>query len=322
MYSSTTLTVGFNGRNWLPPLLRSIRPCLSRSDQVVLVDNGGNEGVFADLDLEAELCIVATPTRMGFCDANNYGLSTCQITTDLVCFLNQDVVVDPEWFNPIRHLFESFDEIGALSPVHMTYDFARLNPNFRDSIRHDRRCMSRRVNDQGWFQQDDLIAAAMVVRTSVLAEIGGFDPIFGSYCEDYDLCRRIREAGYQTGVVPSSKIGHFDGSATRTRQAELKREIQVLRNWAILRIRSSSNRFLATMTELGWGLPKRFGRALLKRSGSHSPLSVIRAWLSLFFLTPRLISKRNDERISLVEVQKIRENLAYQYKSQDAGSVK
>ncbi len=156
---------------------------------------------------------------------------------------------------------------------------------------------------------------------SYLAEVGGFDPIFGSYCEDYDLCRRIREAGYQTGVVPASRIGHFDGSATRTRQAELRRERQVLRNWAILRVRSSSNRFRATIKELGWGLPKRFGRALLKRPGPNSPLSVIRAWFSLLFLTPRLISKRKDEQLSQVQFQKIKENLADHRQTQGSGSV-
>ena len=303
------IIVGYDGKIWMPPLLRSLSACLPASDKVLVVDNGGNEGAINEHGFRAEVSAVKTPERMGFCDANNYGLSAVHIPTDFVCFLNQDVVVDPRWLTPILDVFDSYDNIGALSPVHMTYDFKRLNPNFRSSIRHDRRCMSRRVNGNGWFEQDNLIAAAMVVRTSVLAEVGGFDPIFGSYCEDYDLCRRIREAGYKTGVVPASRIGHFDGSSTRTKKAELKRERQVVRNWAIHRIRSSKTRMWATTKEFGWGLPKRLIKSLLRRPGSQHPGSVVRAWASLISLIPRLISKKLDERITQSHFVALKANL-------------
>ena len=299
----------------MPPLLRSLSACLPASDKILVVDNGGNEGAMAEGAHRVEVSVVETPERMGFCDANNYGLSAVHIPTDLVCFLNQDVVVDPRWLTPILDVFDSYDNIGALSPVHMTYDFKRLNPNFRSSIRHDRRCMSRRVNGNGWFEQDNLIAAAMFVRTSVLAEVGGFDPIFGSYCEDYDLCRRIREAGYKTGVVPSSRIGHFDGSATRTKQAELKRERQVVRNWAIHRIRSSKTRLGTAVKEVCWGMSKRLIKSLLRRPGSQHPGSVVRAWASLIWLVPRLVSRKLDDRITQSHFVALKANLASSIKT-------
>ena len=309
MHRTSLIIVGYDGAAWLPALLNSLRVSISSDDCLVLVDNGGNEGAMPSAAEVGTLQVLKTPERMGFCGANNFGLEQMTADTELICFLNQDVVVQENWLSELAKVFASDPKIGALSPAHLTYDFSRVNPNFRASIRHDRQCMSRRVNEQGWFQQDNLIAAAMVVRTSVLAEVGGFDPIFGSYCEDYDLCRRIREAGYKTGVVPASRIGHFDGSATRTRRAELKRERQVVRNWAIHRIRSSKTRLQTTIKEVCWGMPKRLVKSLIRRPDSQHPSSVLRAWASLISLTPRLFSKKRDDRITQSHFIALKANL-------------
>ena len=305
----TSIIVAYHGRKWLSPLVESLGDSLASGDAVVVVDNEGNEGAIPSSLEGLELDVIKTPHAMGFCDANNHGLVDSRVSTDSICFLNQDVLVESNWLKQIRRVFQIDPTVGALSPIHLTYDFRRLNPNFRTSIRHDRRCMSRRVNEQGWFEQNNLIAAAMVVRTSVLAEVGGFDPIFGSYCEDYDLCRRIREAGYKTGVVPASRIGHFDGSSTRTKKAELKRERQVVRNWAIHRIRTSKTRLRATTKELCWGSPKRLIKSLLRRPGSQHPSSVLRAWASLITLLPRLVSKKLDDRITQSHFVALKANL-------------
>ena len=305
----TVVVVGYDGVDWLPPLFRTLIKSMENSDAILTVDNGGNHGGIPLSLGKVRQQVVETPTRMGFCAANNFGLEKTVAKSEFIGFLNQDVVVDEKWLSSIHEIFMKNPRVGALSAAHLTYHFNRLNPNFRSSIRHDRRCMSRRVNEQGWFQQDNLIAAAMVVRTSVLAEVGGFDPIFGSYCEDYDLCRRIREAGYKTGVVPASRIGHFDGSATRTRRAELKRERQVVRNWAIHRIRSSKTRLQTTIKEVCWGMPKRLVKSLIRRPDSQHPSSVLRAWASLISLTPRLFSKKRDDRITQSHFIALKANL-------------
>ena len=307
--SCTVVIVGYDGVDWLPPLFRTLINSMGNGDTVLTVDNGGNQGGIPSSLGKIRQEVVETPTRMGFCDANNFGLERTAAESEFIGFLNQDVVADENWLSGIHEIFRKNPKVGALSPAHLTYDFNRLNPNFRSSIRHDRRCMSRRVNREGWFEQDNLIAAAMVVRTSVLAEVGGFDPIFGSYCEDYDLCRRIREAGFQTGVVPASRIGHFDGSATRTTKAELKRERHVVRNWAIHRIRSSKTRFRATMKEVCLGMPKRLIKSLLKRQDRQHPSSILSAWASLISLIPRLVSKTLDDRITQRHFVALKANL-------------
>ena len=54
----------------------------------------------------------------------------------------------------------------------------------------------------------------MVARTGLLVKVGGFDPRFFMYFEDYDLTLRLsREAG--VAYVPEARIVHLGGAASR-----------------------------------------------------------------------------------------------------------
>ncbi|MBW8838229.1 MAG: glycosyltransferase, partial [Burkholderia sp.] len=54
----------------------------------------------------------------------------------------------------------------------------------------------------------------MLARTALLARVGGFDPRFFMYFEDYDLSLRVgREA--QVAYVPRARILHHGGEASR-----------------------------------------------------------------------------------------------------------
>lgn len=54
----------------------------------------------------------------------------------------------------------------------------------------------------------------MIVRKSVINEIGALDPLFFIRCEDIDLSWRIRLRGYRIFLAPSSIVYHAGGSAT------------------------------------------------------------------------------------------------------------
>ncbi len=293
MLSTSIIVVGFGGETWLPPLLRSLQLSVRRFDELIIVDNGGNGSSIPSMFSDCGLTVLRTPHRMGFCDANNFALDRLQ-PCELVCFLNQDVVVDTNWLISIDRVFCENSIVGAASPVHMTYDFRRINPNFRSTLRPSRLTMHKRCASGSYFQCDNLIAAAMFVRRSVLEEIGGFDPIFGSYCEDYDLCRRIRQAGFQTVVVPASRIGHFDGSATRSLAAVRRRELQTVRNWAILNTRRAPSRITELARQFLIQFPRRLINSLLRRTGCKHPTSILQAYASLMTLAPRLASDKRD----------------------------
>jgi len=56
--------------------------------------------------------------------------------------------------------------------------------------------------------------ACMILRRSMLDEIGLLDEGFYTYFDDIDICLRARRAGWETWYVPQSEIIHFEGAAT------------------------------------------------------------------------------------------------------------
>jgi GT2 family glycosyltransferase len=60
--------------------------------------------------------------------------------------------------------------------------------------------------------------AFMVIPRSVFLSVGGFDTNFFLYCEDEDLCRRIKHKGFDIVFDPSFEVIHkVEGSrATQT----------------------------------------------------------------------------------------------------------
>ena len=54
-----------------------------------------------------------------------------------------------------------------------------------------------------------------MVRGETLAQVGGFDERFFMYCEEIDLCQRIKKAGWEIYCVPRAEIVHLVGQSTR-----------------------------------------------------------------------------------------------------------
>jgi GT2 family glycosyltransferase len=59
-----------------------------------------------------------------------------------------------------------------------------------------------------------LFGACLLVRRSVLDQVGSFDERFFMYCEDVDLCHRIAQAGWRLFYLGDVEILHLGGSAS------------------------------------------------------------------------------------------------------------
>jgi GT2 family glycosyltransferase len=54
-----------------------------------------------------------------------------------------------------------------------------------------------------------VVGASMFIRREVYAELGGFDPDFFLYCEEIDLCLRLRKKGHEIGLVEDVRVRHI-----------------------------------------------------------------------------------------------------------------
>ena len=60
---------------------------------------------------------------------------------------------------------------------------------------------------------DQPAGAALMVRRSVLNELGGLDERFPMFFSDVDLCKRIKDAGWRIIFCPEATVIHKGGSS-------------------------------------------------------------------------------------------------------------
>jgi N-acetylglucosaminyl-diphospho-decaprenol L-rhamnosyltransferase len=60
-----------------------------------------------------------------------------------------------------------------------------------------------------------LSGACIMARRNVFQTVGMFSQDYFMFCEDTDLCYKIRQSGYKNYYIPTAKIIHYGGSSTQ-----------------------------------------------------------------------------------------------------------
>lgn len=175
---------------------------------------------------------VEPSSNLGFGRANNLGLESSQ--SALVWVLNPDVVLMPDALtNALRHL-DAHPNCVLVSPV-ATFPngtpqyLAKRKPNlftlllrgfapgwlrarFAERLKHYER--SDVAFDASLTDVDIASGCCMLSRREAWERVGGFDPRFFLYFEDFDLSLRLREIG-EIHRVAEFRIVHAGGGAAR-----------------------------------------------------------------------------------------------------------
>ncbi|HVM67003.1 MAG TPA: glycosyltransferase family 2 protein [Acidimicrobiales bacterium] len=202
----------WNGWEVTAGCLASLRPTLSPSDDVVVVDNGSEDATAAMLRANPWVTVITNPTNLGFARACNQGAAAA--AGELIVFLNNDTVLAPGWLDRLAAPFRDPGVVGAgprsnfvsgPQMVHATaYDVA-------DAAAY-------RAWADAWAAEHEaqvevvhrLVGFCLAVRRAAFAAIGGFDEAFeiGSY-EDDDLCCRLVEHGGQLVIAHDAFVHHI-----------------------------------------------------------------------------------------------------------------
>jgi GT2 family glycosyltransferase len=273
------IVVAFRGDRWIARCVESLYASCGMAMGLLVIDNGETPSLRALADRFPAMKVLPAPRRMGFAEANNFALKSMG-NASFICFLNQDTISQANWLERCIDAMKQQLKLAAVIPVTHNYTGIALDAAFVD-------CAGS-IPTAPIVEVEFAPAAAMVVRADALKKTGGFDPIFGSYYEDYDLCRRFREAGYTIGVVRDAAVHHYGSSATTDVAAHARRGRLLVRNRAIHEIRmSGAHRTGAIARQLAIEFPRRFVRSLRGRS-VHSPRQLLAGYLDLLPLIPRL----------------------------------
>jgi N-acetylglucosaminyl-diphospho-decaprenol L-rhamnosyltransferase len=127
------------------------------------------------------------------------------------------------------------------------------------------------------LEVDWVPGTSMFIRTQAFAKVGHFDEDFFLYFEEIDLCRRIRDAGYEVCFVEGAGVKHIGSLATGMGD-ETKR---MPGYWFVARRRyfvKHHGRLYAAACDAAWlgghVLRKAADRVLLRDSGSRPRLGL------------------------------------------------
>lgn len=234
------ITVSYNIRDLLADCLDSALAGLERSGlagEIWVVDNASSDG-------SAEMVrrrfpavhLLAHDENVGFAAGNNLALQELDLGTGTgprhVLFLNPDTRVLGDALGAMVRFLDGTPEAGAAGAAlvhgdgsfqHSAFAFPGLLQIFLDFFPLHPRLLESRLNGRyprrlyragQPFPVDHPLGAALMVRGEALAQVGGFDERFFMYCEEIDLCRRIRAAGWQIYNVPRAQIVHLVGQST------------------------------------------------------------------------------------------------------------
>jgi len=216
--------VNWNSEEYTIRCLASLMAAAKAPDLVVVVDNASVHGSVAAIREAFPLVhIIENRHNYGFTGANNLGISyLLDRNVDYVWILNNDTVVSPNCLQVLCRALESHGEAVAATCKIYRNDSAELW--FAGSVFHKYSfCVDHRgegETDRGQYDSveylDFLDGCCILVRSSVLREIGLFDEHFFAYHEDVDFSFRLRHSGARLLYVPEASICHFAGASVKS----------------------------------------------------------------------------------------------------------
>ncbi len=250
------LLVNWNGIDLLESCLRSIADSPPNvAYNVIVVDNASSDGSVrwlqsgtADRLLgNAGLQVIQNDVNVGFGKANNQAMALS--SAPMFLLLNTDTEVRPGAIDRLVATLTSDRRIGACGPRLVNLDGSLQTsvwPNpptpwwiLADGLRVYK-LLPRRIRgelllgshwDHARRREVDMIScAAILVRRTVVEQVGGFDEIFHMYHEDVDWCLRMVRAGWRIVFEPEAVVMHSWGQSSRKRWTDLEKLEQILRN--------------------------------------------------------------------------------------------
>ena len=156
----------------------------------------------------------------------NVNLGIAATSGEYVLNVNPDAIPEPDAVEALVHFADEHPRAGIVGPQMRWPDGAwqpsrRRFPTVRGTI--VRRTPLRHVRSpyetqrahyelderaHGPVEADWMLGAFILMRRSMLDELGGWDAGFRHYCEDIDLCYRAMRAGWERWYVPDALVTH------------------------------------------------------------------------------------------------------------------
>jgi GT2 family glycosyltransferase len=230
----SVIIVNYNVAFFLEQCLNSVFASTANFEyEVFVVDNNSVDN---SLEMIAEkyplVHLLANKENLGFSKANNQAMRICK--GEYVLLLNPDTLIEVDTLQKVVDFMDAHPEGGGLgvkmvdgkgnylpeskrglptpaAAFYKIFGFSTLFPkNKHFSAYH-----LGHLDQDAVHEIDILSGAFMLMRKSVLDQVGLLDEDFFMYGEDIDLSYRIQLGGYKNYYFPETRIIHYKGESTK-----------------------------------------------------------------------------------------------------------
>ena len=215
----SAVVCNYNGEAYLAGCLDSILAQGDDVDEVIVVDNGSEDGSVALVrERYPDVQLVEVGANRGPCVARNVGMRAAR--NRWVLAVDNDAILTDGLVASLRAVAEERPDavivqprsVHAEDPSQVHYDGARFHYVGLLSLRNFYRPLAE-VADHGVLPVDGAIAITLLCdRGVVLDEAGGYDEDFFILFEDYDLSLRLRIAGHGIYSDEDTVVLHRGGT--------------------------------------------------------------------------------------------------------------
>lgn len=180
--------------------------------EIVVVDNNSGDGSADILRTGApDVEVIESATNVGFAGGCNLGVD--HATGDYIALLNPDARPHRDWISAAIGVLEAQPSVGCVASKVLDWDGTNLDYG-SVGMSFDGQAYKYHAGqpDTGGFEdQADVLfptGSAMVMRTHLFRELGGFDERYFMFFEDVDLGWRLWLRGHRVRYVPTSLTYH------------------------------------------------------------------------------------------------------------------
>ena len=216
------IVLNWNGGQNTIDCLESLQRVEDDNFEIVLVDNNSTTKPINSIESKFEnIQIIKLDKNFGYSGGNNRGFQEIKNNTDFVCFLNNDVIVDPQFLNQFRIGIEKYGENCIFGPkIYFKYPSKKIwfgggLVNLKKGLIYHKSIGELDSESNSINEKTDYITGCcLVISIDNFDKLNGFDEQFNMYAEDVDLCLRAKNQNIDCMYLPNSKIWHKVSSST------------------------------------------------------------------------------------------------------------
>ncbi len=197
----------YNSAEFLSRAIEGLLAQTLPANEILVIDDGSRDATAEIAARYVAVTLVRHACNSGLGAARNTGFR--RAANELVASLDADCVPDPGWLASMVRYFDDPDVAGVGGRL--------IEGNQRTVADRWRRAhMGQQWGDQPLFNPKFLFGCNNVFRKSAIQEAGGYDESMRTNGEDADICRRLREKGWNLVYDPESRAVHLRHDTVRS----------------------------------------------------------------------------------------------------------